>query len=101
MISQWSFLNMDQRMDRMHRAQYILHTYTYNDDFKKGQLFNNNQHLQLELRRWHEVGVECWPLIVVCAPMDLLQNTYKTASFQNEAVRAQVALWFSYEVKFI
>ena len=22
-------------MDRMHRAQYILHTYTYDDDFKK------------------------------------------------------------------
>ena len=28
-------------------------------------------------------------------------NVYKTASFQKEAMRTQVALYFFYEVKFV
>ena len=34
-------------------------------------------------------------------PQSLLPKGNKTASFQKEAMRTQVALWFFYEVKFV
>ena len=35
------------------------------------------------------------------APLKTYGSLYKTASFQKEAMRTQVALYFFYEVKFV
>ena len=50
MTFQYRLFNMDHYMDRIHKAQYTFHIQIIIAE-KTPQLFINNQHVQLEIRR--------------------------------------------------
>ena len=54
-----------------------------------------------EITRWYYVVISLDKIVNVWYLFHSTNEVNKTASFQKEAMRTQVALYFFYEVKFV
>ena len=93
-----SFVKHGSMHDRLYQAQ---NKFNRNNDYLKKYvlLFDDNQHVNLELWCWGEFVVECWSPIVICTPayhsLCIVHAQWSPATFLGKGLIPLVHLYYN------